>query len=125
LHPRGADGDRAAIPSRSPPSTPPCTHADIPSHCGEHAPSIDQRPLDLYLGPCQVIRIEAQKNGRLSPDDVTIPIVASRVLIRTGTYLDPQSFAEDIASPTPELIDFFGDRGVRLVELDRPSVDPF
>lgn len=100
-------------------------HADAPSHYGEPAPSIDQRPLELYLGPCQVIRIEAEKNGRIAPGDVTVPIVAPRVLFRTGTYLDPQSFAEDFASFTPELIDFLAGCGVRLVGLDTPSVDPF
>src|SRR5271154_3847607 len=28
-------------------------HADAPSHIGAGAPTIDERPLDHYLGPCQ------------------------------------------------------------------------
>ena len=30
-------------------------HADAPSHYGAEAPSIEARPLDYYLGPCQVV----------------------------------------------------------------------
>src|ERR1043166_9588406 len=31
-------------------------HADAPNHYGGAAPAIDERNLDFYLGPCQVIR---------------------------------------------------------------------
>src|SRR5262249_57146098 len=32
-------------------------HADAPSHYGRGAPAIDERRLDRYLGPCQVLRV--------------------------------------------------------------------
>ena len=32
-------------------------HADGPNHYGKDAPAIDERSLDYYLGPCQVIRV--------------------------------------------------------------------
>src|SRR5436305_15101341 len=34
-------------------------HADAPSHYGADAPAIHERALDYYLGPCQVLRVEA------------------------------------------------------------------
>ena len=33
--------------------------ADAPSHDGADAPAIDKRCLDYYLGPCQVLRLNA------------------------------------------------------------------
>ena len=32
-------------------------HADGPNHYGKDAPAIDERGLDYFLGPCQVIRV--------------------------------------------------------------------
>ena len=40
-------------------------HADAPSHYGREAPSIDRLPLDLYLGPCQVVRLSAEPGSRV------------------------------------------------------------
>ncbi|HEX5272447.1 MAG TPA: cyclase family protein, partial [Gemmataceae bacterium] len=60
-------------------------HADAPSHYGAGAPSIDARALDLYLGPCQLIRVAAARGCRLTPDAIRVPIIAVRVLIDTGT----------------------------------------
>src|SRR5262249_14172031 len=38
------------------------SHADAPSHYGTVAPAIHELPLDLYLGPCQVTRVEVGRN---------------------------------------------------------------
>ena len=59
------------------------------------------------------------------PADVTVDITAPRVLFHTGSYPDPDAFNEDFNSLSPELIDWLDARGVVLVGLDTPSVDPF
>lgn len=99
-------------------------HADAPSHYGADAPSIDQRPLDLYLGPCEVIRPAARRGAMLTPGDLggRAPR-APRVLLATGTFPDPTNFNEDFASCSPELIDHLHARGVILVGIDTPSID--
>jgi arylformamidase len=100
-------------------------HADAPSHYARGAASIEKRPLDLYLGPCQVLRLDARRDTLLRPDDVRgASIAAPRVLLATGTYPDPAVFNEDFAALAPALIDFLHDRGVRLVGVDTPSLDP-
>src|SRR5438046_1918522 len=48
-------------------------HADAPSHYGRGAPSIDQRRLDLYLGPCQVLRVPVARGGLITPGMVALP----------------------------------------------------
>jgi arylformamidase len=47
------------------------------------------------------------------------------VLLRTGTFLDPERFDTDFASLSPELVEHLADLGVVLVGIDTPSVDPF
>ena len=100
-------------------------HADAPSHYGLDAPSIDARSLHYYLGPCQVIRVAVPRGGFVTPDRLSVPITAPRVLLATGTYPDPETFNEDFAALSPALIDWLHQRGVILVGVDTPSVDPF
>jgi arylformamidase len=100
-------------------------HADAPSHYGAGAPPIDARSLDYYLGPCQVVRVAAPRGGCVTPDAIATPITVPRVLLDTGTHPDPESFPEDFAALTSELVTWLHRRGVRLVGIDTPSVDPF
>jgi arylformamidase len=99
-------------------------HADAPSHYGLGAATIDERPLELYLGECQVLRAAAERNRLVTRELLTGPIVVTRVLLVTGTAPDPAVFNRDFAALAPELIDHLHERGVRLVGVDTPSVDP-
>jgi arylformamidase len=45
--------------------------------------------------------------------------------LATGTFPDPTQFNEDFAALEPSLVEFLHERGVRLVGVDTPSVDPF
>jgi arylformamidase len=99
-------------------------HADAPSHYGADAPAIHQRSLDYYLGPCQVIRVPVGRSVRVTPDMLTVPVRAERVLIATGTF-DPQVFNTDFAALSPELVRRLHEQGVKLIGIDTPSVDLF
>jgi len=100
-------------------------HADAPSHYGHPAPSIEARPLDLYLGLCQVIQVRAERGRKVSLEDLGSEIEAERVLLVTGTFPDPRRWNEDFAALDPDLVDALHTLGVRLVGIDTPSVDPF
>jgi arylformamidase len=100
-------------------------HADAPSHYGADAPSIDERRLDYYLGPCQVMRVSAARGALLVPAMLPMPVVAPRVLFATGTFPDPEQFNTDFAALSPELVEHLHGLGVKLVGIDTPSVDPF
>ena len=100
-------------------------HADAPSHYGTDAPSIECRPLDLYMGPCQVVRVDAKRGTRIGLSQIGAEIPAERLLIATGTFPDPEDWNNDFAALAPELVDHLHERGVRLVGVDVPSVDLF
>lgn len=101
-------------------------HADAPSHYGTDAPSIDLQPLDVYLGPCQVVHVPASPRTRIDQSMFGDRCVrAPRLLIRTSTYPDSTVFRRDFAALAPDLIDHLADQGVRLIGIDTPSVDLF
>jgi len=100
-------------------------HADAPSHYAPDAPAIDARSLDLYLGPCRVVRVPAGRGERILPAVLSGPVGAERVLLATGTFPDPNDFNEDFAALSPEIVDRLHREGVRLVGIDTPSVDLF
>jgi arylformamidase len=100
-------------------------HADAPSHYGAGAPAIDERGLDCYLGPCQVVRVAAARGARVAPEQLPGPVRAPRVLIATGTFPDPEVFNTDFAALSPELVRRLHEQGVQLIGIDTPSVDLF
>jgi arylformamidase len=100
-------------------------HADAPSHYGAAAPTIDQRSLDYYLGPCQVIHVAAARSVRITPDMLTASIQAERVLLATGTFSNPEQLNPDFAALSPELVLHLHEQGVKLIGIDTPSVDLF
>jgi arylformamidase len=100
-------------------------HADAPSHYGRDGAPIDERPLDLYLGPCRVVRIPVARGTRIPPTAIPPDLKGERILVATGTYPDPQAWNEDFAAFEPATIDLLHDRGARLVGIDTPSVDLF
>jgi arylformamidase len=100
-------------------------HADAPSHYGDDAPTIDRRPLETYLGPCDVMHVRVERGRRILPGDLPREPASPRVLLRTRTYPDPERFNEDFAALSTELVSRLDDRGVRLIGIDTPSVDLF
>jgi arylformamidase len=98
-------------------------HADAPSHFHAEGAPIDRRPLDLYLGPCQVVAVKAAPGARIAPADVKPKIRAERVLFKTNSA-NPYRWSDDFNSFSPELIDWLAKKKVVLVGIDTPSADP-
>jgi arylformamidase len=98
-------------------------HTDAPSHYSAGGQTIDARPLDRYLGPCEVRWVDVGKGERVGPHHLTTPVAAPRVLFRTGTFPDPDRFDEDFAALSPELVEALAAQGVVLVGIDTPSID--
>lgn len=99
------------------------SHCDAPSHYHAQGQTIDQRPLDRYLGPAQVLTVTVPAGTRLHPRDLPGPIRAPRVLLRTDSHRDPQVWQTDFVALSAELVDFLAGQGVLLIGVDTPSVD--
>jgi arylformamidase len=98
-------------------------HTDAPSHYVAGGATIEARPLERYYGPCDVLSVAVGRGERVTPAHLPREPRAPRVLLRTGTFPNPDRFDEDFAALSPELVDWLADRGVVLVGLDTPSVD--
>jgi arylformamidase len=101
-------------------------HTDAPSHYTASGEDIAVRGLHYYLGPCMVLHVANARGRRVMPSDLEGKrIVATRVLLRTGSFPDPRSWNDDFASLSPELVDWLHGLGVITIGIDTPSVDPF
>jgi len=98
-------------------------HTDAPNHYAKDSAGISTRPLELYYGPCQVIRVNLPQGSRIRPEHIAQEIQAERVLFATGSFPDPEHFNEDFCSLSAELVHHLAKQGVRLVGIDTPSVD--
>jgi arylformamidase len=98
-------------------------HTDAPNHYVTAGQDIAARPLERYYGPCEVIRVDVGRGGRIGPEHLRGPVRAPRVLFRTGTFPDPCVFNEDFAALSPELVHELASQGVVLVGIDTPSID--
>ena len=98
-------------------------HADAPRHYQGGAEGIETRSLERYYGPCQVIDAPVARGSRLRPGDLRQPVDAPRVLLRTGSFPDPERWNADFAALSAELVEYLWRSGVHLVGIDTPSID--
>lgn len=100
-------------------------HADAPSHYVRDGAGISERPLELYIGRCEVVDVRQVRGRRIEPADLDLDRPwEPRVLFRTESQPDPNRWNDDFTSLSPEIIDELASRGVRLVGIDTPSIDP-
>ncbi|MBL9141222.1 MAG: cyclase family protein [Phycisphaerae bacterium] len=101
------------------------SHVDAPVHYGKGGRTMNEQPLDLYVGRCLVVRMTVGRGGRVGVDHVAgrVPFGTDRLLIATGTYPNADEWNDDFAGLEPDLVRWLDTRGVRLVGIDTPSVD--
>jgi arylformamidase len=100
-------------------------HADAPLHYDPAGAAIDAVSLEAYLGPCLVV--DARGCGPLiEPAFVSaaVPAGTERVLFRTYDQFPHDLWVEAFTAIHPLAIDLLAARGVRLIGLDSPSLDP-
>ena len=100
-------------------------HLDAPNHFHQGGADAAGIPLDACFGPCQVIGVDVGRGERITPAHLAEPVSAPRVLFKTGTFPDPQTWNNDFAALSRPLIDHLAACGVRLVGIDTPSIDLF
>ena len=102
------------------------THVDAPNHFLDGEPGIDSVPLDVLVGPAQVV------DGASLPREVSasalqslaIPDAAERLLLKTrnSALWERDSFSEDFVSLDESGARWLVERGVRLIGIDYLSI---
>jgi arylformamidase len=101
------------------------SHADAPFHYDETGVAIDAVDPGIYLGPAQVIDVRAAR-GSVTREDVLpqLAVGTTRVLLRTYDKAPQQNWDADFTAVAASLIEALAARGVRLIGVDTPSLDP-
>jgi arylformamidase len=106
------------------------THVDAPFHFLNDGYGVDQLPLDMLIGPCQVvalpdvdvINVDALATAGIKPG-------MQRVLFKTRNSQvwarDEKEFQEDFVAVTADGAEFLVWQGVKLVGVDYLSVAPY
>lgn len=122
----------AAIDSRCPVNVSTITlsahtgaHADSPFHYSSDGASSADCALEPYIGPCRVVDVRSAGAAvTLSDFDINALAGATRVLFRTYRAFPENEWRSDFKSIDAAAIAELGKRGVILVGVDAPSLDP-
>lgn len=101
------------------------THTDAPFHYDAAGMTIDAVDPARYLGPAQVV--DARGSGPHVTSQHVLPQLANgieRVLIRTYERAPQENWDEAFCAVDAALIDALAARGVKLIGIDTPSLDP-
>ncbi|WP_250477051.1 arylformamidase [Caballeronia sp. INML1] len=100
-------------------------HADAPLHCDEHGKPIGDVALDTYIGECRVLHCIGA-SPLVTPEHVAAHLdgVPARVLLRTYANAPLHAWDSAFAAVAPETIDLLAEKGVKLLGIDTPSLDP-
>jgi arylformamidase len=101
------------------------SHVDAPCHTEPRGDGAAGLALEPFLGPCRVVGVPAA--ARIEPRHLAIDELANppRLLLKAGSVRDRRAFPERFSALSPELAALLAERGVLLVGIDTPSVDPF
>ncbi|WP_250492692.1 arylformamidase [Caballeronia sp. GAWG1-1] len=102
-------------------------HADAPLHYDEHGAAIGEVPLDTYLGACRVVHcigaaplVLPEHIADFLDDDNAPP----RILLRAYASAPLDTWDSAFCAVAPATIDLLAARGVKLIGIDTPSLDP-
>ncbi|MGM7644966.1 cyclase family protein [Nocardia sp. JW2] len=103
------------------------THVDAPAHLDDSLPTLDQLPLDRFVGPAWIVDARSvPAHTAIGPAlfDVDMP-PGTVVLIATGwsaRWGNPDYFTHPYLHP--ESAQLLVDKGIRTIGIDAPSIDP-
>jgi arylformamidase len=111
------------------------THADATFHFDVSGDTIENMPLDAYIGDAVVVELtelfrETARGGTAREINVTdlgassaLVEQAPRLLLKTGVWQDSRVFPDWIPVIAPDVPKWLRERKVKLLGLDLPSVD--
>ncbi|MBI1321942.1 arylformamidase [bacterium] len=100
------------------------THVDSPFHFDPAGATIEALDPAIFIGPAWVVDVTGSLDRWLPAVESLDLSLAPRVLFRTGGWPEGSPFPEAIPVMEPELPGWLAERGVKLIGLDVPSVDP-
>lgn len=100
------------------------THIDAPFHFSNEGEKVHELPVDLYIGHARVIDLTGVSEVGYA-ELVNVDFGgAEKILLKTGKREDFTVFPADFVTIQADIAPLLKERGVRLIGIDSPSVDP-
>ncbi|WP_316571462.1 arylformamidase [Neobacillus sp. YIM B06451] len=100
------------------------THVDAPYHFDNEGERILGLTIDVFIGPARVIdvssfeKVDAERLRSFDLEGV------ERLLLKTSVPNNPDHFPVRIQELQPDIAAYLSKKGVKLIGVDVPSVDP-
>lgn len=99
------------------------THIDAPFHYDDNGLKVEDLPLDIYLTTAQVIDVSG--TAKITVNDLpAIEEGVEAVLLHTATWQDRSTFPTSWPEFDAEIAEWMANKGIRLLGVDVPSIDP-
>lgn len=100
------------------------THIDAPFHFDNEGRKVMDLDLELYIGLARVIDLSGKSS--IGAEDLKSYDIdgITRLLIRTNSWSNPQEFPTEITYLRGDVGPYLAEKGIRLIGVDVPSVDP-
>lgn len=100
------------------------THADAPLHVRDGWPGSHELPLEAFHGECILVDV-AKHGAEIELRDLdSLPAKVERLLLKTGRTIAAGSFPNDWPTLSENCARELLGRGLKLLGVDAPSVDP-
>ncbi|MGG1167177.1 arylformamidase [Bacillus mycoides] len=100
------------------------THIDAPFHFDNDGKKVLDLDIHVYVGVARVIDVSGLESiGKKELERFKLEGV-ERLLLRTSSHGKAQEFPEKILYLRADIADFLSSKGIRLIGVDVPSVDP-
>lgn len=100
------------------------THIDAPFHFDDKGKRVIDLPIDVYIGRARVIDVTGvERVGHAELEDIDFGGV-ERILLKTGSHRNTNVFPKNFTVLRADIGPLLRERGVRLIGVDTPSVDP-
>ena len=100
------------------------THIDAPFHVADDGQKVHELPLDVYIGSARLIDVTGHESigkRELEQEDL---VGVTRLLLRTAQHPNADVFPENFTYLREDIGPFLLEKGIRLIGVDVPSVDP-
>ncbi|ENQ3105169.1 Kynurenine formamidase [Bacillus sp. 491mf] len=100
------------------------THIDAPFHFDNDGKKVSDLDINVYVGPARIIDVTGHESiGAKELEKYDLKGV-SRLLLRTLSKINSHVFPEVIPYLRADIVPYLHEKGVRLIGVDVPSVDP-
>lgn len=100
------------------------THIDAPFHYDDQGMKVHELPIEVYIGKAKVIDVSGLESVGRSDLEVHEFGGAERILLKTLSRPSPDVFPEAYTVLRTDIGPLLKERGVKLIGVDTPSVDP-